>query len=60
MPDYDKLERQARELCAEVPLSAEDITAIVAQAQAVLAAIAELDELPLDQVEPDFQFRSVP
>jgi hypothetical protein len=49
----------AREMAADFALDAEDLDAILPQAQRILDAIAQLDELPLDSVEPAPIFKVV-
>ena len=51
---------QIRQIAADYALSAEDVDNILPQAQRILDAIAGLDELPLDSVEPAFIFKVVP
>lgn len=53
-------EELARELAAELALPAEDWEAVLAQVPRVLEAVAALDELPLDAVEPAAIYRIVP
>jgi hypothetical protein len=56
----ESLECRARELAAELPLTAQDWEAVLDQAQRVLDAVATLDELPLDAVEPPAVYRVAP
>jgi hypothetical protein len=46
-------------MAADFALSADDVDAILPQAQRVLDAIAELDQLPLATVEPAPIFKVV-
>jgi Asp-tRNA(Asn)/Glu-tRNA(Gln) amidotransferase C subunit len=48
----ERVERIARELAAELPLSDDEWKAIATQARDLLAVVATLDELPLERVEP--------
>lgn len=56
----DTLESLTRELTDALGLSAEDAEAILAQAGSIRAAVDQLDELPLDTVEPAPVFKVVP
>ena len=48
----ETLERMARDLATEFPLPADDWKAIVDQVEVLLGFIQQLDELPLENVEP--------
>jgi hypothetical protein len=56
----DDLERLARALVDEYALPPDDWEPIAKQARAALAIVAELDQLPLDTVEPAAVYRIVP
>ncbi|MBY0525875.1 MAG: hypothetical protein K2R98_20955 [Gemmataceae bacterium] len=60
MVPFEHLERRAADLLVGVALTTPDMQAILAQTERVLAAIDQLDQLPLDGVEPDFLNRSQP
>ncbi len=60
MVTRETLERMAGELGAELPLSAEDWESVLAQAERLAEAVATLDELPLDTVEPAAIYRIIP
>jgi hypothetical protein len=47
------IESLARDLAARIPLPQEDWDAIVAEVRQTLAALAALDQLPLEGVAPD-------
>ena len=60
MVGRETLEAMAREFAAEMPLAAEDWEAVLVQVPRVLEAVAALDELPLDGIEPAAIYKIVP
>ena len=60
MVGRETLEAMAREFAADMPLAAEDWEAVLAQVPRVLEAVAALDELPLDGIEPAAIYKIVP
>jgi hypothetical protein len=56
----ETIERLLRDRTAHLPLSADDRAAVLAQAPTLLTAVAALDELPLDTVEPAAVFKVIP
>ena len=56
----DDLERLARALADEFALPPGEWEFVARQARAALAVVAELDQLPLDTVEPAPIYRVVP
>ena len=58
--DAPWLEARFRALAAELPIPAEDREPVLAQARWIEKAIAALDELPLEGVEPAAAYRLTP
>ena len=58
--DPQWLEARFRALAAELPIPAEDREPVLAQARWMQQAIAALDELPLEGVEPAAVYRLTP
>jgi hypothetical protein len=60
MLSQETLERMAREVGADLPLPREDWEAVLVQVPRVREALAALEELPLETVEPVSIYKVVP